>query len=118
MVVQSVTLQIQGTNVRTKQINKAEQMKEWVTEMKILCVGMMVCDTIISPVPDDVLSKDSVMIEPPVLSCGGDALNTAIGLAKLSCDVTMAGKTGVDSNGAFLIEESEFFVLREKFRHF
>ena len=52
---------------------KAEQMKEWVTEMKILCVGMMVCDTIISPVPDDVLSKDSVMIEPPVLSCGGDA---------------------------------------------
>ena len=60
MVVQSVTLQIQGTNVRTKQINKAEQMKEWVTEMKILCVGMMVCDTIISPVPDDVLSKDSV----------------------------------------------------------
>lgn len=49
MVVQSVTLQIQGTNVRTKQINKAEQMKEWVTEMKILCVGMMVCDTIISP---------------------------------------------------------------------
>lgn len=109
MVVQSVTLQIQGTNVRTKQINKAEQMKEWVTEMKILCVGMMVCDTIISPVPDDVLSKDSVMIEPPVLSCGGDALNTAIGLAKLSCDVTMAGKTGVDSNGAFLIEQCRHY---------
>lgn len=43
--------------------------------MKILCVGMMVCDTVISPVPDDVLSRDSVMIEPPILSCGGDELH-------------------------------------------
>ncbi len=77
--------------------------------MKILCVGMMVCDTVISPVPVDVLSRDSVMIEPPVLSCGGDALNTAIGLAKLSCDVTMAGKTGADSNGTFLAEQCRHY---------
>ena len=77
--------------------------------MKILCVGMMVCDTVISPVPDDVLSRDSVMIEPPILSCGGDALNTAIGLAKLSCDVTMAGKVGADSNGAFLVEQCSHY---------
>lgn len=73
--------------------------------MKILCVGMMVCDTVISPVPEDVLSRDSVVIEPPVMSCGGDALNTAIGLAKLSCEVTIAGKAGADSNGKFLIEQ-------------
>lgn len=77
--------------------------------MKILCVGMMVCDTVITPVPDDVLSRDSVIIEPPMLSCGGDALNTAIGLAKLSCDVTMAGKVGIDSNGNFLIEQCRYY---------
>ena len=80
--------------------------------MKILCVGMMVCDTVISPVPDDVLSRDSVMIEPPILSCGGDALNTAIGLAKLSCDVTMAGKIGADSNGTFLMEQCSHYGVQ------
>lgn len=77
--------------------------------MKILCIGMMVCDTVISPVPEDVLIRDSVIIEPPVLSCGGDALNTAIGLAKLSCDVTMAGKVGADPNGTFLIDQCRHY---------
>lgn len=77
--------------------------------MKILCVGMMVCDTVISPVPNDILSRDSAVIEPPVMSCGGDALNTAIGLAKLSCDVTMCGKIGMDANGSFLMDECKSY---------
>lgn len=70
----------------------------------ILSVGMMVCDTVLSPVPDDILTRDCAMIDKPVQSCGGDALNTAIGLAKLSCKVAIAGKIGNDSNGKFLLD--------------
>lgn len=73
--------------------------------MKILSVGMMVCDTVIGPVPNDILSIDSVEIDPPVQSCGGDALNTAIGASRLSCDVTMCGKVGDDLWGRFLLDE-------------
>ncbi|MDD3139847.1 MAG: carbohydrate kinase family protein [Lachnospiraceae bacterium] len=70
----------------------------------ILSIGMMVCDTILGPVPEDILNKDCAMINEPVLSCGGDALNTAIGLAKLSCDVAIAGKIGNDANGKYLLD--------------
>lgn len=73
--------------------------------MKILCIGMMVCDTTVSPVPDNLFSVDSTEIDPPVQSCGGDALNTAMGVAKLSCDVTMCGRVGDDTLGTFLLEE-------------
>ncbi len=70
--------------------------------MKVLCLGMMVCDTILSPVPSDIMKLDCAPIDKPVLSCGGDALNVAIGLAKLSCDVSIIGKIGKDANGGFI----------------
>ena len=35
---------------------------------KILCIGMLVCDILISPVPDDILSRDSVGIRRPITS--------------------------------------------------
>lgn len=75
--------------------------------MKILCVGMMVCDTLLSPVPFDILSRDSVSINPPVLSCGGDALNVAVGLGKLGCEVSVLGRIGKDDRGSFLVRECE-----------
>lgn len=50
--------------------------------MKALCVGMMVCDTLISPVPENILELDSVRIDKPRICCGGDALNVAMGLAR------------------------------------
>ena len=40
----------------------------------ILCVGMMVCDVLLRPVPWDILKRDCVNIDTPVISCGGDAL--------------------------------------------
>lgn len=70
--------------------------------MKILCVGMLVCDILISPVPDDILSRDSVGIRRPVVSCGGDALNVAVGLSKLGAVVLIAGRIADDANGAFI----------------
>ena len=70
--------------------------------MKIVCIGMLVCDILISPVPDDILSRDSVGICRPTISCGGDALNVALGLAKLGCEVLISGRVAKDANGAFI----------------
>ncbi len=70
--------------------------------MKILCAGMMVCDLLLSPIPDDILERDSVRIGKPVISCGGDALNAAVSLSKLGEDVTIAGRIAEDTNGSFI----------------
>ena len=70
--------------------------------MKILCAGMMVCDVLLSPIPEDVLKRDSVRIRKPVTSCGGDALNAAVSLSKLGEHVTIAGRIAEDANGAFI----------------
>lgn len=71
---------------------------------KILSVGMLVCDVLLSPVPWDVLKKDSVSIDSPVTSCGGDALNVAMGLSKLGTPVSVCGRIGADANGEFIRE--------------
>lgn len=71
----------------------------------ILCIGMMVQDTILSGVPSDILRRDSVGIAPPVISCGGDALNVAIGAAKLNQSAAVAGYLGNDMAGRFILTE-------------
>jgi len=75
--------------------------------MKVLCVGMMVCDVLISPVPSEIMKKDCVKINQPVLAGGGDALNVAISLSKLGLKVSIAGRVGNDTNGRFLLSECE-----------
>lgn len=69
---------------------------------KILCIGMLVCDILISPVPDDILSRDSVGIRRPITTCGGDALNVALGLGKLGADVMISGRIAHDVSGAVI----------------
>lgn len=75
--------------------------------MKILCIGMMVCDTLISPVPFNILKLDSVKINKPSICCGGDALNVAMGLAILNHQVLIAGRIADDANGRFILAECE-----------
>ncbi len=70
--------------------------------MKILCAGMMVCDVLLAPIPEDILKRDSVRIGKPVISCGGDALNAAVSLSKLGEHVTIAGRIADDTNGSFI----------------
>ena len=77
--------------------------------MKMLCIGMMVCDTLLSPVPSNILSLDSVKIDRPSVCCGGDALNVAIGLAKLGNTVSIAGRIAKDANGEFILNECRKF---------
>lgn len=79
--------------------------------MKILCMGMMVCDTLISPVPVDILSLDSVKIDKPVICCGGDALNVATGLAKLGMEVSIIGRIAKDTNGRFILAECDKYGI-------
>lgn len=71
----------------------------------MLCIGMMVCDTLLSPVPSNILTLDSVKIDKPSVCCGGDALNVAIGLAKLGNSVSVAGRVARDANGKFILNE-------------
>lgn len=69
---------------------------------KILCVGMTVCDVFLSPVPWDALQRDSMTIATPVTSCGGDALNVAMGLSKLGLSAMICGRIGRDPAGDFI----------------
>ena len=71
----------------------------------VLSFGMMVCDTLLRPVDRDALSRDCTMIEKPVQACGGDALNTAIGLSRLGIPAVMAGRVGDDLNGRFILDQ-------------
>lgn len=71
----------------------------------MLCIGMMVCDTLLSPVPSNILTLGSVRIDKPSVCCGGDALNVAIGLAKLGNSVSVAGRVARDANGKFILNE-------------
>ena len=73
--------------------------------MKILSVGMMVCDILISPVPSDIMDRDSFGVNKPIIACGGDALNVAISSAKLGMDVAISGRIGKDENGKYLLSE-------------
>lgn len=70
--------------------------------MKVLSVGMTVCDVLISPVPDNVMELDSITIQKPIMACGGDALNFAIALSKLGTEVSLSGRVADDGAGAFI----------------
>lgn len=70
--------------------------------MKIVCVGMMVCDIPLAPIPKNIFKLDKCEIKPPKPTTGGDALNVSIALAKLGIDTSLAGRVGKDYNGEFI----------------
>ncbi len=72
--------------------------------MKILCVGEMVADVVVRPVPVIDFNTDSVIVEEISIRNGGDALNTAVGLGKLSDDVVFVGRAGCDMFGRQIVQ--------------
>lgn len=74
--------------------------------MHVLCVGMMVYDVALFPVSRRVFDLEKWDIQPPVISTGGDALNVATTLSKLSVNAAMAGRVGQDANGDAVLEIS------------
>lgn len=71
----------------------------------LLSIGMMVCDTLIRTVPDDILKKDMAEIERPVSAMGGDALNVSQAASRLGQDVTIVGRVGNDLSGRFIFDK-------------
>jgi sugar/nucleoside kinase (ribokinase family) len=70
--------------------------------MKVLCVGMMVCDIPLHTIPKNIMQLEKCNIEIPKPSAGGDALNVSMALAKLGIETALIGKIGRDVNGEFI----------------
>jgi len=69
---------------------------------KVYCVGLLVCDIPLRPVPASIFSQDHCRIETPVWSIGGDAANVAVALSKLGAKAAFTGLAGKDVYGEFL----------------
>jgi len=65
-------------------------------EFDVLCAGLATFDTLIATVPSDLMSVDGAMAESVMTGSGGDAVNTAISLAKLETKVCIAALVGDD----------------------
>ena len=67
---------------------------------KIVCLGLIVTDILVEPVPVARLTgHDTLPVEHIKISSGGDANNQAIALAKLGKPSVILGKIGADSFG-------------------
>ena len=82
--------------------------------MDILCVGQLVTDILVKPVDSVDYNVDTKRVEQILLKNGGDALNTAIDLAKLGNKIGFAGKVGDDSFGDFLLKTIKSFDIDSK----
>jgi sugar/nucleoside kinase (ribokinase family) len=71
---------------------------------KALCVGLVVCDIPLRPVPKTIFDQDVCFIKAPEFSTGGDALNVAVTLTKLGLPAVLCGLVGNDSNGDFILK--------------
>jgi len=69
---------------------------------KVYCVGLVVCDIPLRPVPASIFSRDNCHIEAPVWSIGGDAANVAVALSKLGALTAFTGLVGKDAYGEFV----------------
>ena len=73
-------------------------------KLSILCVGEMVADIVVRPVPAMDTLPDSVTVEQIEIVNGGDALNTAVGLGRMGYEVAFIGRAGNDEFGRKVIE--------------
>jgi len=71
--------------------------------LKVVCVGLVVCDVLLRPVPGDIMSQDACRVSRPVMAKGGDAANVAVALSKLGARASLAGFVGADANGDFVV---------------
>lgn len=72
--------------------------------MKVVCLGLMVCDILVKPITKAVFDTDSERVDLVKMSSGGDAFNVAINLAKMGIRSGVIGKVGKDSFGDFLLQ--------------
>jgi sugar/nucleoside kinase (ribokinase family) len=73
-------------------------------KQKVFCVGLVVCDIPLRPVPKTIFDMDHGKIEPPVWTTGGDATNVAVALARLGLDSSLCCLVGQDIYGDFILK--------------
>ena len=69
---------------------------------KVYCVGILVCDVPLRPVPTSIFSMVRSRVEAPVWGIGGDAANVAVALSKLGTKAIFSGLIGKDMYGEFI----------------
>jgi len=82
--------------------------------MDILCIGQLVTDILVKPVNSVDYKVDTKRVKQIIVKSGGDALNTAISLSKLSNKVGFVGKVGDDNFGNFLLKTIKSFDIDTK----
>ncbi len=77
--------------------------------MKAHCVGMVICDVVISDIRDDFRFEAEPIIYyvDSAQNIGGDAGNVTIGLAKMGVDVSVSTVLGQDITASFVLKEFE-----------
>lgn len=78
-------------------------------DLDILCVGGLVCDFMIKPVPTDFFDHEVGFIETIETNVGGDAANEAVIMAKLGMKVGLATEVGGDSTGQEMLDYMKKF---------
>ena len=78
----------------------------------VYCVGLLVCDIPLRPVPAAFFSSDRgysdrCYIDAPVWGIGGEAANVAVALSKLGAKAIFSGLVGKDMYGEFLARRLE-----------
>ena len=72
-----------------------------------LCAGIVVADHVCAPVPRMPAAGELVLTDKLVLNIGGCASNTAMDLARLGVQVSLAGCVGTDVFGQFVCQTLE-----------
>jgi len=73
----------------------------------VLCVGILVADLFVPPLPRLPLPGELQLVEDMLLSTGGCAANAAMDLVRLGTRVAVAGKVGNDFFAGFVRQELE-----------
>ena len=69
---------------------------------KVYCVGLLVCDIPLRPVPASIFSLTRSYIDAPVWGIGGDAANVAVALSRLGAKAVLSSAVGKDMYGEFI----------------
>ena len=70
----------------------------------VLCAGIAVADVVVKPVAGLPEEGKLLLVDEIELHCGGCAVNTGIGLARLGVKSGISGRVGQDGFGNFLKE--------------
>ena len=71
---------------------------------KIVCIGIMVLDILISGVDEGILERDNTEVDNIEYLTGGDALNESIIVSALGHDSILMGTVGTDIWGDFILK--------------